>query len=230
MLKTAHLKQATMPESDRIPLRPEKTLTYTGTLTFAEYLAGSHHQDFLAVRQREIRLLPDDQFYFAAYAEAGYWLVVADDGPDTLVVLPVIARAAEQAPRITLRVVREEDAAAVLGVLIDDAPTLTALLEADLPLLVYFDEEWHFQEAWGPHPQAIEPYLDQWVADHPDFESLAEDESPAGHAAYAQLLDRLAHELRLWYNSNLNYACGQELHQLLARWHDESADEGEDEG
>ena len=220
-----------MLESDRTPLRPEKTLTFTGALTYGEYVAGSSHRDFLELRQREIRLLPDDQAFFVGYPEVGYWLAVAaDDSPDTLVALPVIAHAAAQAPRITLRVVREEEAAEVLGVLVDDPSVLASLLEADLPLLVSFDEEWHFQEAWGPHPQAIEPFLDQWLVEHPDFEALAEDESPAGQAAYARLLEQLIHELRLWYNSKLNHACAHELHQLLARWQVESSDDADDEG
>ncbi len=112
--------------------------------------------------------------------------------------------------------------------LIDDATVLTSLQDADLPLLISFDEEWRFQEVWGPHPQAIEPFLDRWVTAHPTFEALAEDESPEGQVAYPRLVEQLLHELRLWYNSGLNHACAQELHQLLVRWHDDSADEGVD--
>jgi hypothetical protein len=221
----AQLKQATMQESDLLSPRPEKTLAYGGALTFAEYLAESHHRDFLEMRGREIRLLPDDQLYFALYPDVGHWLVVvADDSPETLVVLPVLTRVADHAPRLTLRVVREEDAPELLGVLADEGVAL--LQDADLPLLFCFDEEWHFQETWGPHPQAFDPLWERWLGEHPAFETLAEDESPAGHAEYARLVEQLLYAQRLWYNSGLNHAVAQELHQLLARWHDESADDG----
>jgi hypothetical protein len=132
---------------------------------------------------------------------------------------------AELASRVNLRVIREDEAAYLLPALVNDPALLAGWADADLPLLLSFDEEWQFQEQWGPHPQAIEPYFDSWLAEHGDYERLAEDESPAGQAAYAHLLDRLLYELRLWYNSSLNQACGEELRALLARWHEENGDE-----
>ena len=209
----------------------EKSLLYSCASTYAEYVASSSRQDFLEMRDREIRLLPEDQAYFTAYPDFTHWLIVAaDDSPDTLVVLPLLAHMAAWAPRLVLRVVGEDDAASLLPALIDDAKLLASLAEADLPLLISFDDAWQFQEQWGPHPQAIEPLLEQWLNAHEDFEQLAEDESVTGQAAYTRLLDQLLLEMRLWYNSGLNHACGEELTALLARWRDESDDdEGDDE-
>jgi hypothetical protein len=126
-------------------------------------------------------------------------------------------------------VVREEDAPLLLATLVNDPALLASWAEADLPLLLSFDDEWHFQEGWGPHPQAIEPFLEGWLAAHPDFEGLAEDDSPVGQQLYARAMERLLQEMRLWYNSALNQACGEELRALLVRchdnWHDESLEE-----
>ena len=210
---------------DAVPFT-NKSLLYSCAATYAEYVAASPNRAFLEMRACEIRLLPEEQAYFTGYSDPMHWLVVAaDDGPDTLVVLPVLAHMAAWAPRLSLRVVREDESAWLLTALVDDADLLESLADADLPLLLTFDDEWQFQEQWGPHPQAIEPFLEQWLAENSDYDQLAEDESTAGQAAYARLSTRLLHEMRLWYNSTLNHACGAELSALLARWHDESDEE-----
>lgn len=204
----------------------EKTLLFSAAMTYGEYAAVSPRQDLLEIRSREIRLLPEEQLYFTEYPALTNWLVVvADDSPDTVVVLPVLAHITAYAPRVTLRVVREEDAASLLAGLSSDADLVAGWAEVDLPLLLSFDDEWQFQEQWGPHPQGIEPLLDQWLADHREVEPLAEDESRAGQRAYARLLEQLTQEMRLWYNSSLNQACSAELQALLARWHEENGDE-----
>lgn len=215
-----------MHESERTALRPEKMLLYSRATTYGEYVAASLRQDFLEMRAREIRLLAEEQAYFTAYPDLMHWLVVAtDDSPDTLVVLPVLAHVAAWVPGLTLRVIREDEAAQLLPALVSDPTLLASWAEADLPLLLSFDDEWQFQEQWGPHAQAIEPFLDNWLAENGEYERLAEDESPAGQLAYARLLERLLYEMRMWYNSSLNQACGVELRGLLARWHDDSGDD-----
>jgi hypothetical protein len=215
-----------MHESERTALPPEKTLLYSCASTYGEFVAASPRQEFLEMRLREIRLLAEEQAYFTEYPDATHWLVVAaDDSPDCLIVLPVLGHLAAWATRVSLRVVREDEAAQLLPALASDPALVASWGEADLPLLLSFDDEWQFQEQWGPHPQAIEPYLEQWLAEHSDFERLAEDESPEGQLAYSQLLERLLYEMRLWYNTSLNQACGVELCALLARWHDENGEE-----
>jgi hypothetical protein len=215
-----------MQESKRTVFRPEKTLIYSCTTTYSEYVALSSRQDFLEMRAHEIRLLAEEQAYFTEYPDLVHWLIVAaDDSPDSLVVLPVLAHIAVWVPRLMLRVVREDEAAMLLPALVDDPALRASWTEGDLPLLLSFDDEWQFQEQWGPHPHAIEPFLDKWLAEHSDYEALAEDESAAGQNAYGRLLEQLLYEMRLWYNSSLNQACGEELHALLARWHDENGDD-----
>jgi len=214
-----------MQESERT-LPPEKTLYYSLAPTYSEFVAASPRQEFLEMRLREIRLLAEEQAYFTEYPDSTHWLIVAaDDSPDCLIVLPVLGHLAAWASRVTLRVVHEDEAAQLLPILANDPALLANWAEADLPLLLSFDDEWQFQEQWGPHPQAIEPLLEKWLSDHGDFERLAEDESASGQLAYSQQLEQLLYEMRLWYNTSLNQACGAELCALLARWHDENGEE-----
>jgi hypothetical protein len=216
-----------MQESEHTLVRPEKTLLFSFAMTYGEFVAASQRQEFFEIRSREIRLLPEEQAFFNAYPDPANWLVVAaEDGPDSLVVLPVVAHIVKWAPRISLRVVREDEASSLLASLIDDPALLASWAEADLPLLLSFDDEWQFQEQWGPHPQLFEPLMEKWLAEHQEVEQLAEDESAAGQLAYARLLDALTYEMRLWYNSSLNQACGEELRALLTRWRSENGDEG----
>jgi hypothetical protein len=215
-----------MQESERTVLRPEKTLLYSCTPTYREFVAASPQPRFLETRSREIRLLPEEQAFFSEYSDPTNWLVVtADDGPDTLVVLPVLAHIAAWVPRLALRVVREDEAMPLLSALASDEALLASWGETDLPLLLSFDDEWQFQEQWGPHPQAFEPLMEEWLASHREIEQLAEDDSPAGQRAYVLLLERLTQEMRLWYNSSLNQACGEELRALLTRWRSENGDD-----
>ena len=137
----------------------EKTLLFSCATSYSEYVAVSPWRDFLEIRAREIRLLTEEQLYFTEYPDLTNWLVVAaDDSPDTMVVLPVLAHVAAYAPRVTLRVAREDEAAPLLAGLTNDADLLASWAEADLPLLLSFDDEWQFQEQWvifKKHSQAL---------------------------------------------------------------------------
>jgi hypothetical protein len=209
----------------------EKSLVYTAAATFAEYLADAASlgaASLLRRRLAEIRLSPDDQLFFAAYPDTLRWvIVVADDSPDTLVVLPVLVHLADCSPRIDVRIAHADAWEGYLAVLMDDPDLLPNLADADLPLLLIFDEDWRYADQWGPHPAAIDPYLDAWLAEHPDFDALAEDDSPDGVAAYRRLLEGLTRVMRLWYNSALNRACAAEVRGLLARLHEEAAADDE---
>ena len=99
---------------------------------------------------------------------------------------------------------------------------------ADLPLLLIFDDEWRYVDQWGPHPEAIDPYLDEWLAAHPDFEALADDDSSDESATYAALLAELTYAMRLWYNTTLNQACAVEVRDLLTSSDDEADADDDD--
>jgi hypothetical protein len=198
-----------------------KTLTYQAIPTFAEYQVMVRQRALLASRVQEIRLAPDDQAFFINYPEAVHLLMVAGNSPDTVAVLPVLAHLAAMSPRLELRVLHKEAAAVPLARLTGAPASAATLAETALPLLLVFDEEWRLRGQWGPHPQAIKPHLERWLAHHPEFERLAESDVPAGRLPHAQLVEQLTQKMRLWYNSGLNAACAREVRALLAEMHGE---------
>ena len=212
----------------------EKSLGYTAASTFEEYLADTAAATLLCQRLAEVHIGPDEQLFFTTYPDILRWvIVVADDSPDTVspdtvVVLPVLVHLAYCSARIDVRIAQANAWDGYLRVLVDDPDLLANLADIDPPLLLIFDEDWRYVEQWGPHPEAIEPYLELWLTEHPDFDALADDESPAGTAAYRTLLEQLTHTMRLWYNSTLNRACATEVRDLLARLHDEAG--GDEDG
>jgi hypothetical protein len=201
-----------------ISMAVQKSLLFSLSPTFAEYLAGGPaYADLLRARRREIRLSANDQSFFSAYPDIVHVVaIIAEDSPDTPAVLPVLAHIAAQCPRMDLRVLREEDAPGYYSLLSDDQEFLDSLPTLDVPLVVFFDEEWQIQDRWGPQPQAIEPYLEAWLERNPEYELLADDNSPEAQTRVASLAEQLAAEMRLWYNSGLNQACAAEIRDLLA--------------
>lgn len=179
------------------------------------------YRELLNVRRAEARIDPETQAFLAAYPDGMHWLVlVAEDAPETLVLLPLLDRLAEASVRISLRILREDDGFAFLSEVLDeDAADLVS--EPGLPLLLMFDEDWQLQEQWGPFPQAMEPFLDAWLERNPAYETVSEDESPTAQAEYAQMLEQLAWEMRIWFNTALDVATGQELCELLRTLVDE---------
>jgi hypothetical protein len=196
-----------------------KTLIYHQAPTFSEYLElNSQHRALLEARLNEIRIAPDSQHFFVTYPDTIRWLAVAaDDSPGTAAVLPVLAHVAAMSPRLDLRVLGEEEAAAVLARLTGNPDATALLADSDLPLLFAFDEDWQLQDQWGPHPAALDPYLERWLAEYPEVEA----ESEWGE----ELLAQLTQAMRLWYNSGLNQACAAELCTFLAGMQTTGGDE-----
>lgn len=200
-----------------IPLR-EQSATFASGFSFTAFADQSErYADLLHSRYREARLAPAEQAFFATYPDTLHFLaLVAADTPDTIAVLPVLARIVEASLRFDLRIVPDDDVlrpdfAAMLG----EAAAGSENDDLELPLLFLLDEDWQLQEQWGPHPQAAAAYVDGWLQRHPEYETLAEDETPAAQEQYAALSYQLVHEMRLWYNSALGAACVAELHALL---------------
>ncbi len=218
-------------------------LLFAAAPVYAEYLAQDEAlARLLRARMAEIRVPLADQAFFAGLTEPVYVVAVApNDSPSTVAVLPIVARVAAMNPLIDLRVLQEDEGIELLGKIVDDEDFLDSLPEMDLPLVVLFDRDRQYLTHWGPHPQALDPYLDDWLNRHPDFEALVDDESAEGQTAYVELLEQLTHEVRLWFNSGLNHVCVAELRALFPSSTeddaededagDESGDEpGDDEG
>jgi hypothetical protein len=198
-------------------LQNDKMLAFGRCLTFAEY---SQSQDdrgqLLELRYAETRLTPAIQLAMNTYGEVLCVVaLVTNEDPDTIAVLPVIARLIEASPRVQLCILSEESDLAPLTALLPDIDVLSAIEEWVLPQFLIFDDEWELQAQWGPRPAATERNLAEWLNRYPEYEMLADDETIAAQERYAALTTALTHEMRVWYNSALSIACQQEFCDLL---------------
>lgn len=209
-----------------LELPPKAVAGHIGP-TFREFLANAPTlAPLLQARTNEIRIPWDTQDFLINYPDILHWVVVlSEDTPETVVVVPILVRIAQLSSRFTLQMMRDSEAQNLLGSLAEALELNGDLSEVDLPLLLIFDEEWEFQAQWGPHPEVAERYLDEWFGRHPEYETLAESEEPVDQATYSDLLDKLTHEMRVWYNSGLNKACIREIHTLLANLLEEDDEE-----
>jgi len=207
------------------------TLILADGLTFDEFCQASPlYGALLRSRRAEIRIPLADQHYLATHPDILYFmLVVSEDDPETVAVAPVMQCIVDACPRFTLYLMRDEDDLTALNAAVDEIDLDDDLSELDVPLLLIFDEAGEYQAHWGPRPAAADAQLDAWLEQHPEYESLSDDEEDDAHEQYLQVLDLLTHEMRVWYNSGLNRACISEIRALLHELQSDDEDGSEDE-
>ncbi len=209
---------ADVPEPPPVRILPlDRTLAFNHCQTYAMFLLDQEDQGrLLTQRYAETRLLPAAQDAMAHYPDILSILALVDgEDPDTVAVLPIITRLVDSAPRIQLRVLADEDDLTALAMLLPDLDVDAALEDWDLPQFLIFDEDWELQGQWGPRPAAAERNLEAWLSRYPEYETLAEDESEAGLARFAELTEKLVQEMRIWYNSGLSANCQTEFCDML---------------
>jgi len=234
-----NLEDMPSPDALTAPL----TLSYTWCPTVAEYLAMQVIPgDVFHCRLGEARLSTALQNVLVEFPDTLNLLAVLADGlPDLPGVLPLWIRLAEACPRAELRMAGEAQLP-LLERLLGDDPTLS-LDTLELPQLLVFDDEWHLIAHWGPRPQAAEPFLDDWLTQHPEYELLSEAaaaelsgdpieplnpdvlraaKGKSVQDAFTALNQQLMLQMRLWYNSGLDTECSAELHALFAALREES--------
>ncbi len=205
----------------------------TMALNLSEFIAYNELYGPLIIKRiEETRLTNDQQLRLTEYPNMVHMVVILNaEDPDTIAVLPVLARIDAAAPRLDLHIITDEDDLTLLDAMAETLD-LSDVDELDLPLAIFFDEEWTDQASWGPRPVAAEALLDAWLEDHPDYEALAADESDDAQDAFAALQDELIHTMRLWYNTSLNRICADEIIGVLgslASADDATSDDDEDE-
>ena len=205
----------------------------TMALNLSEFIAYNELYGPLIIKRiEETRLTNDQQLRLTEYPNMVHMVVILNaEDPDTIAVLPVLARIDAAAPRLDLHIITDEDDLTLLDAMAETLD-LSDVDELDLPLAIFFDEEWTDQASWGPRPAAAEALLDAWLEDHPDYEALAADESDDAQDAFAALQDELIHTMRLWYNTSLNRICADEIIGVLgslASADDATSDDDEDE-
>lgn len=187
-------------------------------------------QEFFQRHCLEIRLPVDKQLLLSTFPDAFQLVFLASpDDPDTLMVLPIVDAMTKASPRLTLRIFSDQGDASLLVALVDDDELLSEPLdELDLPLLFAFDQEWNLLGHWGPRPAEADRFLDQWMADHPEYEALEATEDDADADRFQELVDQLLVEMRLAYNSGINSQCAVELTDFLTNL-SSASDSSEDE-
>lgn len=214
------LSTAVSPPTPKPGLPKDKILAYTEAQTFEWFVAGAErYGDLLRKRYAEARVPAALQYAANGYPDTVNILgLVTEEDPDTVAVAPALARLVNGSPRMQLRFLRDDDDLTPLAILVPELDLTTLLDEWDLPQFLFFDEDWELQGQWGPRPVAAERQLEAWLADHPDYATLAEDETPAAQQQYAALMQELVEVMRVWYNSGLTTACYDEWHDLLRAW------------
>ncbi|MBK8047127.1 MAG: hypothetical protein IPK16_08390 [Anaerolineales bacterium] len=90
------------------------------------------------------------------------------------------SRLLDAGARLQLRILSDEEDLSPLTILLPDVDLGAAYEEWDLPQFFLFDEDWELQGQWGPRPAAAEPKLEAWLAAHPEYERLIEEETATG--------------------------------------------------
>jgi hypothetical protein len=195
----------------------DKVLAYGQGLLFTEFVRRSQrYSALLRTRLAEARLGPAIQMVAACFPETlNIVAILSEEDPDTLCVLPLIQRLVAGGSRLNLRIFCDDDDLSPLAILAPELDVVAQFEEWDLPQFLCFDEDWYLQAQWGPRPQHAEAQVETWLAAHPQYASLAEDESAEGHDRYLALLDELVCEMRMWYNSGLAASCLDEWLDLL---------------
>lgn len=198
-------------------LPKDKLLAYTEAQTFEWFVArAEHYGDLLRKRYAEARVPAALQYAANCFSDTVYILaLVTEEDPDTVAVTPALARLVNGSHRLQLRILRDDEDLTPLSILVPELDLNTLLDEWDLPQFLFFDEDWELQGQWGPRPAAAESQLEAWLADHPDYARLAEEETPAAQQEYAAMMQELVATMRVWYNSGLSTACFDEWHDLL---------------
>lgn len=218
----------TPPAVRMIPL--DRSFAFNHCPTYAHFVQDQPDGGrLLEQRYGETRLLPALQDRMVNYPDTLSVLALVDgEDPDTVAVLPIIARLIDTSPRVQLRVLADDEDLTPLAMLATDLDINAGLEEWDLPQFFVFDEEWELQGQWGPRPAAAERNLEAWLGRYPEYEALADDESDAGLQRFTELTHKLIQEMRIWYNSGLAADCQTEFYGLLASLQvPDDADEGD---
>lgn len=185
--------------------------------TFDEFCTTTVYGDLLRSRYREVNIPAEVQQYLVEFRDWLNWVVVVEeDAPDSLTILPILQRMAEVAPRSSIYILSAEDDLSLVDSSLEEIDLGDEnLLEADLPMLLFCNDEWQLLAQWGPRPRAVEQYLDGWLEQNPEFATLAESEDDAEQQAHANLLDKLTYEMRVWYISELDHECCNEIKTVM---------------
>ena len=158
--------------------------------TFAQYIESAQANRDLWRAVYHTARLPDDLARRAAAATVPrHVLVLSEDWcGDAVNTVPLIARLAEAAPHVTLRVLARDTNLDVMDAHLTNG-------SRSIPVAIVFDERFHELGWWGPRPSVLQ----QWVLN--DGKALPKDER--------------YREVRRWYARDRGRSTYEELLAVL---------------
>jgi hypothetical protein len=165
-------------------------------------------------RLREVQLSAQDQAYFAQFVKPIYALALTEGWcGDSLMNLPILAKIAEAAPGLELRIfIRSQE------------PELTAAYQArnvkNIPVFSFFDAAFNELGTWVERSQAAHERVGEWRLANPELEAIRNDASLSDAEKQARLqpiLTSLRAQMETWYAEALQNATIAEIKALLGR-------------
>ncbi len=170
------------------------------------------NQEATRRRLQDVRLSDQDRAAFAALVSPVYVVVLTEPWcGDSLMNLPILARIAEAAPDMQVRIfLRSQE------------PELTAAYQArnikNIPVFTFFDADFHELGTWVERSQAAHQRIATWQQTHPELAEIrnATDLTPEEkQIRFKPILHVLRIEMEEWYHEDLQDATVSELRALL---------------
>jgi len=170
------------------------------------------HKQAMRERYERICLLPEQCQEFSRLETRFFIAVMTEEWcPDCLMNLPILARIADAAPNVELRIFIRKD-----------WPQLRAYYSDhgihSIPVATLLDEGLSVLSHWVERPQAAHQRLKVWKAAHPEIEEVRmrfDLSAEQKRAMLKEINDRLLVEMESWYANGLQSETIREVGELL---------------
>ena len=194
---------------------PMQAASWQAGLTLAEFVEGMNtHQAAMQRRLREVMLAEADRADLARLVSPIHALVMTEDWcGDGVMNLPILARLAEAAPGMDLRIFIRPQAPALNDYYVARGIT-------HIPVFTFLNADFNEIGTWVERPQAAHARVQEWLAAHPEVEAIRNDPALTDETRRARLrplFDGVLVEMESWYADGLQAATVAELKALLLR-------------
>ncbi len=196
-----------------MPSYPIDASTWQSGLTMPAFIDSmGQHKKAMQARYKRICLLPEECEEFTRLEKQIQMVVMTEEWcPDCLMNLPVLARIADAAPKMELRIFIRKDWPQLRAY-------YTSLGIHSIPVATLLDEEFSVLAHWVERPQAAHQRLNDWKAAHPEIEEVRmrfDLSAEQKRALLKEINDRLLVEMESWYDGGLQSETIREVGELL---------------
>jgi thiol-disulfide isomerase/thioredoxin len=172
----------------------------------------SQHKKVMSERYNRVCMSPGECEEFTRLEKTILMAVMTEEWcPDCLMNLPILARIADAAPRMELRIFIRKDWPELRAY-------YTTLNNHSIPVATFMDEHFNVLSHWVERPQAAHARLDAWKAAHPEIEEIRRRfdlTSEQKRAMLREINERLLIEMESWYDGGLQSETDREVWELL---------------